>query len=70
MADHTTTTIAVRGCNIKLMRGGSGPPLLFLHGASGAAAWLPFMQSLAARFDVIVPRASGLRRLRYAGLAR
>ena len=22
MADHTTTTIAVRGCNIKMMRGG------------------------------------------------
>ena len=63
MADHTTTTIAVRGCNIKLMRGGSGPPLLFLHGASGAGAWLPFMQSLAARFDVIVPAASGLQRL-------
>jgi pimeloyl-ACP methyl ester carboxylesterase len=59
MADHTTTTIAVRGCNIKMMRGGSGPPLLFLHGASGAAAWLPFMQSLSARFDVIVPQHPG-----------
>ena len=59
MADHTTTTIAVRGCNIKLMRGGSGAPLLFLHGASGAGAWLPFMQSLAARFDVIVPQHPG-----------
>ena len=59
MADHATTTIAVRGCNIKLMRGGSGPPLLFLHGASGAGAWLPFMQSLASRFDVIVPQHPG-----------
>ena len=43
MADHTTTTVSVRGCNIKLMRGGSGPPLLFLHGSSGAGAWLPFV---------------------------
>jgi pimeloyl-ACP methyl ester carboxylesterase len=59
MADHTTTTIAVRGCNIKMMRGGSGPPLLFLHGASGAGTWLPFMQALAARYDVIVPRHPG-----------
>ena len=59
MADHASTTIAVRGCNIKLMRGGSGPPLLFLHGSSGAGAWLPFMQSLAARFDVIVPEHPG-----------
>jgi pimeloyl-ACP methyl ester carboxylesterase len=55
MADHATTTTTVRGCNITLMRGGSGLPLLFLHGASGAGAWLPFMQSLSARFDVIVP---------------
>jgi pimeloyl-ACP methyl ester carboxylesterase len=59
MADPTTTTLSVRGCNIKLMRGGSGPPLLFLHGASGAGTWLPFMQSLAARFDVIVPEHPG-----------
>jgi pimeloyl-ACP methyl ester carboxylesterase len=59
MADHATTTISVRGCNIKLMRGGSGPPLLFLHGASGAGAWLPFMQALAARFDVLVPQHPG-----------
>lgn len=59
MADHATTMIAVRGCNIKLMRGGSGPPLLFLHGASGAGAWLPFMQALAVRFDVIVPEHPG-----------
>src|SRR5258705_7583168 len=34
MADHTTTTLSVRGCNITLLRGGSGPPLLFLHGSS------------------------------------
>jgi pimeloyl-ACP methyl ester carboxylesterase len=59
MADHSTTTVAVRGCIITLMRGGSGPPLLFLHGSSGAGAWLPFMQSLAARFDVIVPEHPG-----------
>jgi len=35
-ADHSNSTIAIRGCNIKLMRGGSGEPLLILHGASGA----------------------------------
>ena len=43
---------------------------LFLHGASGAGAWLPFMQSLAAPVRRDRARASGLRRLRYAGLAR
>jgi pimeloyl-ACP methyl ester carboxylesterase len=63
MADHTTTTITVRSCTIKLMRGGQessgAAPLLFLHGASGAGSWLPCMASLAARFDVIVPEHPG-----------
>ena len=59
MADHTTSKIAVRGCHIRLMRGGSGPPLLILHGASGAGSWLAFMRALAARFDVIVPEHPG-----------
>ena len=59
MADHTTTKLAVRGCTIKLMRGGAGAPLLFLHGASGAGSWLPCMQMLAGKFDVIVPEHPG-----------
>src|SRR5215475_13517236 len=59
MTDPTISTIAVRGCNIRLMRGGSGPPLLFLHGAGGAGAWLPVMQALAEKFDVIVPEHPG-----------
>ena len=48
-----TSRLTVRGCSIKLMRGGEGAPLVILHGASGAGAWLPFMQSLAERFDVM-----------------
>jgi pimeloyl-ACP methyl ester carboxylesterase len=59
MEDHSTSTMAVNGCNIALMRGGSGPPLLVLHGASGAGAWLPFMAALAEKFDVIVPEHPG-----------
>jgi pimeloyl-ACP methyl ester carboxylesterase len=59
MSDHTVSRLAVRGCTVRLMRGGSGPPLLFLHGSSGAGAWLPVMQSLSARFDVIVPEHPG-----------
>jgi pimeloyl-ACP methyl ester carboxylesterase len=59
MPDHTTTTLSLRGCNIKLMRGGKGAPLLALHGASGASAWLPFMAALAEGFDVIVPEHPG-----------
>src|SRR5262245_6575109 len=59
MAAHSTSTVAVNGCNIALMRGGSGPPLLILHGASGAGAWLSFMVALAEKFDVIVPEHPG-----------
>ena len=51
--------IEVDGCKVNLRRGGSGQPLLFLHGASGAPAVLPFMEKLAERFDVIVPEHPG-----------
>jgi pimeloyl-ACP methyl ester carboxylesterase len=51
--------IEVDGCKVNLRRGGSGDPLLFLHGASGAPVILPFMEKLAARFDVLVPEHPG-----------
>jgi pimeloyl-ACP methyl ester carboxylesterase len=59
LSTHTTTKVSVRGCNITLMRGGTGRPLLILHGASGAGAWLPYMADLAARHDVLVPEHPG-----------
>jgi pimeloyl-ACP methyl ester carboxylesterase len=51
--------IEVDGCRTHLRRGGSGEPLLFLHGASGAPAILPFMETLAQRFEVLVPEHPG-----------
>jgi len=59
MSNPTTTKISVRGCNIGLIRGGAGRPLLILHGASGAGYWLPYMADLAARHDVLVPEHPG-----------
>ena len=47
------------GCKIKIMRGGEGPPLLYLHGARGVSAWLPFMEKLSRYHDVIVPDHPG-----------
>ncbi|HEX9397958.1 MAG TPA: alpha/beta hydrolase, partial [Burkholderiales bacterium] len=47
------------GCRVHLRRGGTGKPLLFLHGASGAPAIMPFMETLAGRFDVLVPEHPG-----------
>jgi pimeloyl-ACP methyl ester carboxylesterase len=51
--------VEIDGCRTHLRRGGSGEPLLFLHGASGAAAIMPFMEKLAQRFDVLVPEHPG-----------
>jgi len=51
--------VEIDGCKVRLRRGGRGEPLLFLHGASGAPAILPFMESLARRFDVLVPEHPG-----------
>jgi len=56
---HVETFETVNGCRIRIMRKGQGEPLLFLHGASGAQRWLPFMDALAQSHDVIVPEHPG-----------
>jgi pimeloyl-ACP methyl ester carboxylesterase len=59
MDEHAVSKIAIRGCTIRLMRGGAGRPLLVLHGANGAGAWTGFLATLAQKFDVIVPEHPG-----------
>jgi pimeloyl-ACP methyl ester carboxylesterase len=51
--------LEVRGGSIQILRGGEGPPLLFLHAAGGAGTWLPFHGLLARRFEVIAPDHPG-----------
>ena len=51
--------VEVDGCRLHLLRGGTGEPLLFLHGASGGGTWLPFMEDLAQDFDVLAPEHPG-----------
>lgn len=53
------TSLTVEGAQVSVLRGGSGPPLLFLHGSQSFTEWQPFMTELAARFDVIVPDHPG-----------
>src|SRR3981081_3003630 len=60
MTNPTPTKLAVRGCNITMMRGGAGRPLLILHGAGGGGMWLSYMADLAARHDVIAPTHPGV----------
>ena len=53
------TRITVRDTPVDLLRAGSGPPLLFLHGAGGGGRWLTFQERLAARLDVLAPSHPG-----------
>src|SRR4029077_4499844 len=56
---HRESFETFAGCKIRVLRGGQGAPLLFLPGSGGAPAWLPFMETLAQRHDVIVPEHPG-----------
>lgn len=51
--------IGFEGGAIHLLRGGEGPPLLFLHGGGIAGVWLPIHQLLADRFEVFAPDHPG-----------
>jgi len=53
------TRLVVRDTPVNVLRTGSGPPLLYLHGAGAGGRWLGFQQKLAERFDVIAPTHPG-----------
>lgn len=45
--------------NIQLVKGGEGPPLVYLHSAGGETEWMPFHAGLAERFTVYAPAHPG-----------
>ena len=51
--------LKVQDVAIKLHRAGSGPTVLFLHGAGGVPQWLPFFDTLAERYELLVPEHPG-----------
>jgi pimeloyl-ACP methyl ester carboxylesterase len=51
--------LAFEGGEIHLLRGGDGPPLLFLHAAGGAGIWAPFHEGLSRHFTVYAPDHPG-----------
>ena len=53
------TELKVQDVAIKLHRAGSGPTVLFLHGAGGVPQWLPFFDTLAERYELLVPEHPG-----------
>lgn len=51
VSEHLT----LNGARIHLRRAGSGAPLLFLHGAAGVTAWLPYFDELAKTRTLLIP---------------
>ncbi len=59
MTSGTTTAISLRGADIPLVRRGSGPPVLVLHGGEGPVVQLPFAENLSSNFEMIHPTHPG-----------
>ncbi|HSY57026.1 MAG TPA: alpha/beta hydrolase [Bradyrhizobium sp.] len=54
--------IDIAGITVELRRGGSGTPVLVIHGELGVPGWLESFAQLAEHHDVIVPSLPGYGR--------
>ena len=52
-------TIAVGTKAVRLLEGGAGAPLLYLHGAGADVEWSEIHERLASRFRVLLPAHPG-----------
>jgi pimeloyl-ACP methyl ester carboxylesterase len=59
MAMQAQTIETARGARVRVFAAGQGAPLLFLHGAGGLLADNPFLDRLAARYQVFAPELPG-----------
>lgn len=57
--EFTEEFVDVGGTKIHMMSGGSGEPLVLLHGAGGNAGWLRYVQALSERYTVYIPSHPG-----------
>ena len=55
----TEETVEVAGTKLRLVKGGSGEPLLILHGEMGHPGWLRFHESLAQHHTLHIPSHPG-----------
>jgi len=51
--------LKVGDVDVQMFSGGSGPGLLYLHGAGGNAGWQPFHEELAKSYKVYAPSLPG-----------
>src|SRR5690242_17403576 len=56
---NSVEMITVCGARIRLFRGGTGEPVVFLHGAGGHTGWMAVLEELSARFEVFAPEHPG-----------
>ncbi len=54
-----TEYLDIAGRRTQITRGGSGPPLLYLHSAGGETEWTRFHAALAEHFTVLLPAHPG-----------
>ena len=52
-------SVDVGGTRTQVLKGGSGSPLLVLHGAGGNPGWMPYHEALAQHFTVYAPSHPG-----------
>ena len=57
--NSSMSTCLVGNVSLNLRRGGSGRPILFLHGAGGVSEWTPFFSELSKTNEVWVPDHPG-----------
>ena len=62
MARHNDSSVSVRSdkFRVRLVEGGTGSSLLYLHGEDGFEGWTPFLDQLAQRFHVYAPAHPGV----------
>lgn len=59
MGEIVTRSLSYRDIDLAYKSAGSGPVLMLLHGANGNMSWLPIVEKLAERFQVILPDHPG-----------
>ena len=59
MVGNTPEILQLNGAPVGMLRGGSGPPLLYLHSAGGEVVWMLFHDLLARDFQVFAPAHPG-----------
>jgi pimeloyl-ACP methyl ester carboxylesterase len=57
--DAVLTELSVQGIPTRMLRGGSGPRVLFLHGAAGLTGWSEFFRLLSRTHEIWFPEHPG-----------